>query len=82
MEMIYFTIVAIILYIVSDRILEAIERKRGERLQNRSMYFFIIILVLAIISFTLIQSLYEKPGNESPRTEQTDKAPGTKAPTE
>ena len=61
MEMIYFTVVAVILYLASDWILNQIEIKRGERLQNRSLIFFIIIATLAFVSFSFIQSLYKKP---------------------
>ncbi len=77
MELIYFTLVAIILYIVSDKIVLTIERKRGERLQNRSVVFFLIIITLSIISFSIIQSLYEKPVSETPQTEQPQNAPAT-----
>jgi len=61
MEMIYFTLVAIGLYLVSDRILIQIEALRGERLPNRSAVFFVIIVVLSLITFTLIQSIFEEP---------------------
>jgi len=75
MELIYFTLVGIILYIVSDKIVLTIERKRGERLPNRSVVFFFIIIILAVISFSVIQSLYEKPVGETPQTEQPQNAP-------
>lgn len=58
--MIYFTAVAIVLYVVSDWILRQIEIKRGELLPNRSVVFFIIITVLSVVSFSIIQSLYPK----------------------
>jgi predicted PurR-regulated permease PerM len=57
MEMLYYTIAAIFLYVVSDWILNRIERRRGERFENRSLVFFVIILVLAVILFNLIQQL-------------------------
>ncbi|MFC1664213.1 hypothetical protein ACFL17_01110 [Pseudomonadota bacterium] len=63
MEMIYFTIVAVVLYVVSDKIVSLIERKRGEHLPNRSMWFFVIILTFAVISFNAIQ--YFKQTGES-----------------
>ncbi len=77
MELIYFTLAAIVLYIVSDKIVLTIERKRGKRLQNRSVIFFFIIITLTIISFSIIQSLYEKPVSETPQTEQSQNAPAT-----
>ena len=55
MEILLFTLVAIILYLVSDSIVKAIEKRKGAVLENRSIYFFIIITVLAVITFNLIQ---------------------------
>jgi hypothetical protein len=55
---IYYTMVAIGLYFISDWLLDRIEISRGERFQNRgvrSLIFFAIILVLSIISGGLIQ---------------------------
>lgn len=57
MEIIYYTIAGIVLYFVSDTILERIEIKRGKRFENRSVIFFVIILVLAVGSFKLIEVL-------------------------
>ena len=56
MEIILFTTVAIVLYVVSDNIVKAIEKRRGELLPNRSVIFFAIIAVLATISFNLLQT--------------------------
>jgi hypothetical protein len=61
MEMIYFTLVAIGLYLVSDRILLQIETVRGKRLQNRSAVFFVIIVVFSVATFALIQAIFEDP---------------------
>jgi len=55
MEVIYFTLAAIALYFVSDRILERIEIARGGRLEHRSLVFFGILLGLALISFAAIR---------------------------
>jgi hypothetical protein len=57
MEAIYFTLAAIALYFVSDRILERIEIARGARLEHRSLVFFGILLGLALVSFALIRGL-------------------------
>ncbi|MGD2074745.1 MAG: hypothetical protein PVI91_01325 [Gammaproteobacteria bacterium] len=57
MEMIYFTLAAVVLYLLSDWILNQIEIRRGERFENRSLVFFVIILVLAVAAFNLIQKL-------------------------
>ncbi len=57
LEVIYFTIAAIALYVVSDWILHRIEIRLGKRLEHRSLVFFGIILTLALTSFWLIRSL-------------------------
>ena len=58
MEMLYYTVAAISLYLVSDWILNRIEISRGERFENRSLVFFAIILVLSVSLFNLIQFLH------------------------
>ena len=55
MEIVLFTLVAIILYLVSDSILKAIEKRKGKVLENRSLIFFVIITVLALITFNILQ---------------------------
>lgn len=54
MEIVYFTLVGIGLYFVSDWLLDRIETARGRRFENRSVIFFAIILVLAVASFQLL----------------------------
>jgi len=56
-ELLYFTLAGVALYFVSDRILNFIEARRGERFEQRSLIFFGIILVLALITFSLINRL-------------------------
>jgi len=55
MEAIYFTLAAIALYFVSDRILERIEIARGARLEHRSLVFFGILLGLALTGFAALR---------------------------
>lgn len=55
MSMVYFTIVAIILYVTADWLLERVEVAAGRRLKNRSLIFFVILMTLAVSSFSLIQ---------------------------
>ncbi|MDH3442056.1 MAG: hypothetical protein OEM63_14955 [Gammaproteobacteria bacterium] len=55
MEVIYFTAVAVILYLVSDWILQQFEARAGKRFEHRSLIFFAILLTLAISTFSLIQ---------------------------
>jgi len=58
MELIYYTIAALVLYGISDYILNTIEVRMGKRLPNRSFIFLIIITILAMVSFTLIRSIF------------------------
>lgn len=71
MEMIYYTLAAVVLYAVSDWILNQIEIRRGERFENRSLIFFVIILALALALFSLIQRFQaaDVPGPDT-RVEQ------------
>jgi hypothetical protein len=57
MEIIYFTLAAIILYAGADWVLNRIEVVAGRRLEYRSIIFFIILLVMALASFALIRYL-------------------------
>ncbi len=61
MEMVYFTIAAVVLYLVSDWILNQVEIRRGERFENRTLIFFGIIVTLSFLSFQLIQTVYKTP---------------------
>jgi hypothetical protein len=55
MDIVYFTVIAIGLYLVADRLLDWIERKRGARFENRQVVFFAIILPLALVTFWLVR---------------------------
>lgn len=55
MEIIYFTIAAILLYVGADWILKRIETAAGRTLEYRSIIFFAILLVMALASFALIR---------------------------
>ena len=57
MSIVYFTLVAAILYLFSDWVLQRVEVALGRRLEHRSAVFFGILLALALTSFTLIGHL-------------------------
>jgi hypothetical protein len=57
MELLYFTLTAILLYLAADWILNRIEIAVGKRLEYRSLIFFAILLVMALTAFTLIRHL-------------------------
>lgn len=52
-----YTVVAIVLYLVSDRLLELVEVRRGRRFEQRTLVFFLILATLALASFALIRRL-------------------------
>ena len=55
MQIVLFTLLAVVLYLVADRVLDALERRAGRRFDNRSVIFFAILLALAVASFALVQ---------------------------
>ena len=57
MEALYFTIAAIVLYFVSDWIVDRIEHAAGRRFEHRSLLFFAIILSLGTLTFWTIRLL-------------------------
>jgi len=57
MEILVFTLNAIVVYLVSDWIIRLIERQRGETLKNRQLIFFVVFLPLALISFEILQNI-------------------------
>jgi len=54
-EILLFTLVAIVIYLVSDWIIRMIETRRGEVLKQRQVVFFVIFLVLAMVSFRALR---------------------------
>ncbi|MBF8269227.1 MAG: hypothetical protein HW386_936 [Gammaproteobacteria bacterium] len=57
MEYVLFTLLALILYLAADWILQGIERHYQHRLAQREVVFLLILAVLAIAGFTLVRSL-------------------------
>lgn len=61
MQYVYYTVTAVLLYLISDWILNRIEISVGKRLQYRSVIFFVIIMVLAVGSFEIIDRIVGEP---------------------
>ena len=61
MAYIYYTITAVLLYLLSDWILNKIETYYGKRFEYRSVIFFVIIMVLAVGSFEMIDRVVGEP---------------------
>ncbi len=56
-ELVLFTLNAIVIYLIADRIVRLIEKRRGEVLKQRQAVFFVVFLVLALVSFRLLRML-------------------------
>lgn len=55
MDILYFTLAAIFLYLAADWILQHIEQAAGKRFEQRSLIFFAILLVMAVSTFAVIR---------------------------
>ncbi len=55
MEIVYFTLIAALLYLFSNWLVERLEIAAGRRFKYRSLLFFTILLTLATTSFYLIR---------------------------
>ena len=65
MDIILFTVVGIVLYVVTGQLLSMLEKMHGEPLPQRNVIFFVIILALSLPAFSLMRTLLG-PG-ESPQ---------------
>ena len=61
MAYLYYTVTAVLLYLLSDWILNQIEQSIGKRLKYRSVVFFVIIMTLSLSSFELIDRIVGEP---------------------
>jgi len=57
MEIIVFTLNAILVYLLADWIIRVIEKKTGEVLKYRQVIFFAVFLSLALISFNVLRTI-------------------------
>jgi hypothetical protein len=55
MQIIYFTLAAVVLYFAADLILDRIEILAGRRFEYRTLIFFAILLILALGSFAVVR---------------------------
>jgi hypothetical protein len=61
LQVVYFTLVAALLYLASYWIVDRIEMAAGRRFEHRSFLFFGILLTLALVSFQLIRTYTGNP---------------------
>ena len=82
MEIIIFTAVGIALYLISDRLLTALEKLHGEPLPQRNIIFFVLILVLSLSTFSVMNSYFG--GDEGPQDDDKEQqaADGGNQPTQ
>jgi len=57
MSIVHFTLVAALLYLFSDWVLQRVEVAVGRRFEHRSLIFFAILLLLALGSFSLLGNM-------------------------
>lgn len=57
MEILLFTLNAILVYLLADWLLRKVETQRGEALPYRQVVFFGIFLSLALLTFQLLRTL-------------------------
>lgn len=55
MQILLFSVLAILLYLLADRFLDAIERRAGRRLEQRSLIFLAILMSLALLAFAAVR---------------------------
>ena len=66
MEIVLFTGVGIMLYLLCDRLLLLLEKMHGEALPNRSVIFFVLIMSLSLSVFSVMRTLLH-PQEEGPQ---------------
>jgi hypothetical protein len=58
-DIVWLALVGIALYVLADRMLNAMERRAGRRFEQRSIIFFGLILGMALVVFALIRNFFE-----------------------
>lgn len=71
MAYLYYTVTAVLLYLLSDWILNQIEKSMGKRLKYRSVIFFAIIMTLSLTSFDLIDRIVGDPPQKTTAQKDT-----------
>ena len=54
-EIISYTLAGVLLYLISDSLLQRLELNAGHRFEHRSIIFFFIIIFLSVTSFTIFR---------------------------
>jgi hypothetical protein len=72
-DIILFTGVGIVLYLLCDRLLVLLEKMHGEPLPGRNIVFFVLILALSLSAFSLMRTLLH-PGESTQYDNQEQQA--------
>lgn len=56
-DLIIFTLNAILIYLASDWLVRVLERQRGQAYKQRQIVFFVIFLCLALLSFAFLRQI-------------------------
>ncbi len=67
MEILLFTAVGIVLYLVCDRLLLLLEKVHGEPLPQRNVVFFVLILGLSLSTFSLMRIWLHPDATQGPQ---------------
>jgi hypothetical protein len=59
LEIVVFTLNAMVVYLLADRLLLFIETRRGSRIKQRQLAFLGIFLILILISFKTLEMLFK-----------------------
>ncbi len=57
MAAVYYTITGVVLYLLADWILRAVEARAGRIFEHRTLIFFALLLAMALVTFAVIRSL-------------------------
>ncbi len=60
-DLLLFTLNAIVIYLVSDRLVRVLERMNPSLAKHRQVLFFVIFLALALVTFSLIRAFVSPP---------------------
>lgn len=61
-DLVLFTLNAIVIYVLADRITSFLTRRSAWIAQYRQVAFFVVFLVLALVTFRLLQMMLGPPG--------------------
>ena len=75
MEIVLFTAVGVVLYVVTGQLLALLEKLHGDPLPQRNIVFFIIIMALSLPAFSVLRGLLgegESPQHDYQEQQATD----------